>query len=248
MNTSISTTRNSDNNNISNLITTTSQPTFVVPPPEKGFEINNIHKVILDNLPKGGNPNNMIDSLVKQIINNYDISKSSSSSSTKPITDETIDSLLLREDNCINMSPLFNTNRCYVEDFILLTEQSPAIVLFPHDDIPKPFKQHIDVLTKLLFYCNFGSNRRYTCIKCFVFKNCDKAKAEIGIQSKPDINQAFGVQNCGIILKLLIDDTDINNESLQDLQFRISWSDILNGTTNGIQIWSHLQKLRNPKP
>ncbi len=74
-------------------------------------------------------------------------------------------------------------------------------------------------------------------------------KAQVGIQGNTDIQQAFGVQNCGVILKLLIhEDTDINDESIQALQFRITWSDILNGTTNGIQIWTHFQKLRNPKP
>ena len=135
------------------------------------------------------------------------------------------------ENDIFNNPILAEYHRLLVEDFMLLEGGESIFLLLPLSDC-KLFRSYTpdDIVT-------FGSNkwRLYSC----VVQSSPHVQRATGGMDRQDLMNAFGKDNYGSVISIKSIPNDTSASKL------ITWKDVLNGGSTGIQLWSRGDRFRN---
>lgn len=234
---------------------------FVVPNQQKGVCTNYIRRTKLEHFVA---QKNIIATINKAITNNFQQSTYSKrhdntfrrSRRNLSIGGRSTNKNVIEDDHSNYMehdviggdNPLWGKNRCFVEDFMVLQPHTDVVVLFPTtfdkvDNIMKAFDDIVDTRPSVF---NFGQgtsnvgktkNSNYYCINGSILTNpkCE----EIQSGGIGDMKYGFSVGNYGANVVLQ------DEEGTECYQLLITWRNVLDGGTDGIQVWTKMDKWRD---
>ena len=153
--------------------------------------------------------------------------------------------------------PLLNKNRCVLEDVMTLPEYSEITLL-----VPKPKrnekKENLSYVQKNIYveceksFIQYGNtkNQRYYIYSGFIHSCPYASRSKNNALNCTEVNNALGRhRNNGYGFNCTIQQCLINNcfseKSEYTFKLSIKWADVLHGRRTGIQIWTHMNQLRD---
>lgn len=256
---------------IDNLNQSTTAKPFLVPQPNDGFDINHFRQSIDEDTPTTSS--HFIRSIFSEVIHNYSFSKlttsktsptrttrSSISASQRTLshndnilfhTTTTVTTTNNIEDNNLSQysskySSLQLKNRCYLEDFMLLKKKDIVTLLIPKEkSFKQPFVHLIETINPVII--TLAKRRSYYCIEFTVENAPNNEQALQGIH-ETDLVHGLGRGNfgCNLLYKYNVNDEKSDSNLIcKNKTYLITWKQILDGKTEGYQIWTEIQILRD---
>ena len=151
------------------------------------------------------------------------------------------------------LSILYGKSRCVVEDFMTLPPKKPVVIIIPTTDRNKYAKPILSALSHclhLLPIVQYGSKSslKYYIVSGYVKSNPQYAKCIDDTLSPSEIRSAYNTarnNGYGCVINLNnIQNTCTKSKSV-NVNILIKWIEVLNGKTDGVQVWCELEKKRD---